>query len=46
MFLMRKDGQFLNGHELFLKRVGSCYYAFVEETMRSCLNRFLPERPS
>eukprot|EP00240_Pyramimonas_obovata_P003576 CAMPEP_0118946316 /NCGR_PEP_ID=MMETSP1169-20130426/44011_1 /TAXON_ID=36882 /ORGANISM="Pyramimonas obovata, Strain CCMP722" /LENGTH=824 /DNA_ID=CAMNT_0006892251 /DNA_START=57 /DNA_END=2531 /DNA_ORIENTATION=- len=46
MYLMRKDGQFLNGHELFLKRVGSCYYAFVEENMRSCLSRCLEDLES
>lgn len=46
MYLMRKDGQFLNGHELFLKRVGSCYYSFVEENMRSCLAKCLEDLES
>jgi hypothetical protein len=32
MFLLQRDGQFLNGHDLFLKRVGAAYHAFLEVT--------------
>ena len=37
MFLLQRDGTFLNGHDLFLKRVGAAYHTFVEDTQRSCL---------
>ena len=30
----QKDGQFLNGHDLFLKRVGAAYHAFIDEFER------------
>ena len=31
MHLLQRDGQFLNGHDLFLKRVGAAYHAFIDE---------------
>ena len=34
MHLLQRDGQFLNGHDLFLKRVGAAYHAFIEEAER------------
>ena len=30
MYLLQKEGQFLTGHDLFLKRVGAAYHAFLE----------------
>ncbi len=36
MFLLQRDGQCLNGHDLFLKRVGACYHAFIDEVERGC----------
>lgn len=35
MHLLQKDGNFLNGHDLFLKRVGAAFHAFIEEIERS-----------
>ena len=32
----QRDGQFLNGHDLFLKRVGAAYHGFLEEAERGC----------
>jgi len=32
MHLLQRDGQFLNGHDLFLKRVGAAYHAFIDES--------------
>ena len=32
MYLLQKDGQFLNGHDLFLKRVGASFHAFIDES--------------
>ena len=31
MFLLQKEGQFLAGHDLFLKRIGAAYHEFLEE---------------
>lgn len=46
MFLLQRDGQFLNGHDLFLKRVGSSYHAFLEETERGCRGKCLEDLQS
>jgi hypothetical protein len=32
MHLLQRDGAFLNGHDLFLKRLGAAYHAFIDET--------------
>lgn len=32
MFLLQKEGQFLTGHDLFLKRIGAAYHAFLAES--------------
>lgn len=34
--LLQAEGTFLNGHELFLKRVGGSYKTFIESTEKSC----------
>eukprot|EP00884_Botryococcus_braunii_P010410 jgi/Botrbrau1/19370/Bobra.0338s0005.2 len=39
MYLLQRDGTFLTGHDLFLKRVGAAYHAFIESTERSCRNK-------
>jgi len=36
MYLLQRDGQCLNGHDLFLKRVGACYHAFIDEVEKAC----------
>ncbi|KAL0045566.1 hypothetical protein WJX82_010232 [Trebouxia sp. C0006] len=36
MYLLQRDSQFLNGHDLFLKRVGASYHAFIEEAEKVC----------
>lgn len=46
MFLLQRDGQFLNGHDLFLKRVGSSYHAFLEETERASRGKCLEDLQS
>ena len=46
MFLLQRDGQFLNGHDLFLKRVGSTYHAFLESAERQCRNKCLEDLQS
>jgi len=34
MFLLQRDSQFLTGHDLFLKRIGAAYHAFLESAER------------
>lgn len=34
MFLLQRDSQFLTGHDLFLKRVGAAYHAFLDSAER------------
>ena len=46
MFLLQRDGQFLNGHDLFLKRVGSTYHAFLESAEGQCRNKCLEDLQS
>lgn len=36
MYLLQRDSQFLNGHDLFLKRVGASYHAFIEDAEKLC----------
>ena len=33
---MQKDGEYLSGHEVFLKRVASAFNDFAESTERAC----------
>ena len=46
MHLLQRDGQFLNGHDLFLRRVGAAYHAFLEEQERSCRAKCLEDLQS
>lgn len=36
MYLLQREGAFLNGHDLFLKRVGASYHAFIEDMEKNC----------
>ncbi|PRW32964.1 Dynamin ARC5 [Chlorella sorokiniana] len=46
MHLLQKDGQFLNGHDLFLKRVGAAYHAFIDEFEKACRNKCMEDLQS
>lgn len=46
MHLLQKDGAFLNGHDLFLKRVGAAYHAFVEEMERNSRDKCMEDLQS
>ena len=46
MYLLQRDGQFLNGHDLFLKRVGSAYHSFLEDAEKSCRGKCLEDLQS
>lgn len=36
VFLLQKDGEYLSGHEVFLRRVASAFNNFAESTEREC----------
>lgn len=46
MHLLQKDGAFLNGHDLFLKRVGAAYHAYIEEIERGTRTKCLEDLQS
>ncbi|KIY93293.1 hypothetical protein MNEG_14669, partial [Monoraphidium neglectum] len=46
MFLLQRDGQCLSGHDLFLKRVGAAYHAFIDEVESGCKTRCLEDLTS
>lgn len=37
----QKDGEYLSGHEVFLKRVASAFDNFAESTERSCREKLV-----
>lgn len=39
MYLLQREGAFLNGHDLFLKRVGASYHAFIEDMEKNCRSK-------
>ncbi|XP_057803948.1 dynamin-like protein ARC5 [Salvia miltiorrhiza] len=43
VFLLQKDGEYLSGHEVFLKRVASAFDNFAESTERSCLEKCMED---
>lgn len=40
LHLLAKEGAGLTGHDLFLKRVGACFHAFVEEVESATRTRW------
>ncbi|XP_010030071.2 dynamin-like protein ARC5 isoform X1 [Eucalyptus grandis] len=36
VYLLQKDGEYLSGHEVFLRRVAAAYNNFAESTERAC----------
>lgn len=46
MHLLQRDGAFLNGHDLFLKRVGAAYHAYIEEIERGTRSKCLEDLQS
>ena len=36
MYLLQKEGRILTGHEAFLKRIGACFAAFVDQKVKAC----------
>ena len=46
MYLLQKEGAFLTGHDLFLKRVGAAYHAFLEDAEARVRLSQRPHRPA
>ncbi|KAB2042553.1 hypothetical protein ES319_D02G223500v1 [Gossypium barbadense] len=42
-FLHQKDGEFLSGHEVFLRRVATAFNNFAESTERACREKCLED---
>jgi hypothetical protein len=43
MYLLQKEGRFLNGHDLFIKRIGAAFHGFVDRTVRDCQAKCLDD---
>ncbi|XP_071725641.1 dynamin-like protein ARC5 isoform X2 [Rutidosis leptorrhynchoides] len=43
VYLLQKEGEFLSGHEVFLRRVSSAFNNFAESTERSCHEKCLED---
>jgi len=43
MYLLQKEGRFLNGHDLFIKRIGAAFHGFVDRTVRDCQSKCLDD---
>lgn len=46
MHLLQKDGAFLNGHDLFLKRIGAAFHAYIEDIERGTRSKCLEDLTS
>ena len=46
MHLLQKDGAFLNGHDLFLKRIGAAFHAYIEEIERGTRSKCMEDLTS
>ncbi|KAJ7946684.1 Dynamin-like protein [Quillaja saponaria] len=43
VFLLQKDGEYLSGHEVFLRRVASAFNNFAESTENSCREKCMED---
>nr|XP_011465589.1 PREDICTED: dynamin-like protein ARC5 isoform X1 [Fragaria vesca subsp. vesca] len=43
VYLLQKDGEYLSGHEVFLKRVASAFNDFAESTERACREKCMED---
>jgi hypothetical protein len=43
MYLLQREGRFLNGNDLFIKRIGSAFHSFVDKTVRDCQQKCLDD---
>ncbi|BFG19730.1 hypothetical protein CerSpe_060040 [Prunus speciosa] len=43
VYLLQKDGEYLSGHEVFLRRVASAFNDFAESTERACREKCMED---
>ncbi|KAF7143147.1 hypothetical protein RHSIM_Rhsim05G0111000 [Rhododendron simsii] len=43
VYLLQKEGEFLSGHEVFLRRVASAFNRFAESTERACRDKCMED---
>nr|GME13740.1 dynamin-like protein ARC5 isoform X1 [Ipomoea batatas] len=43
VYLLQKDGEYLSGHDVFLRRVASAFNNFAESTERSCREKCMED---
>ncbi|KAG1369941.1 dynamin-like protein ARC5 [Cocos nucifera] len=43
VYLLQKDGEYLSGHEVFLRRVGIAFNNFAEATERACRDKCMED---
>ncbi|KAK9286505.1 hypothetical protein L1049_014903 [Liquidambar formosana] len=43
VYLLQKDGEYLSGHEVFLRRVASAFNNFAESTERACREKCMED---
>ncbi|KAH7431119.1 hypothetical protein KP509_08G030700 [Ceratopteris richardii] len=43
LYLLQKDGEYLSGHNMFMKRVSDAFHAFVESTERACREKCMED---
>ncbi|KAL2609364.1 hypothetical protein R1flu_027937 [Riccia fluitans] len=43
LFLLQKDGEYLSGHDMFMKRVATAFHMFVESTERNCREKCMED---
>ncbi|CAM8971685.1 hypothetical protein QQ045_029604 [Rhodiola kirilowii] len=46
VYLLQKDGQYLSGHDVFLRRVASAFNNFAESTEKSCREKCMEDLAS
>ncbi|XP_062091625.1 dynamin-like protein ARC5 [Humulus lupulus] len=43
VYLLKKEGEYLSGHEVFIRRVASAYNNFAEATEKACLEKCMED---
>ncbi|CAK9236168.1 unnamed protein product [Sphagnum tenellum] len=43
LYLLQKDGEYLSGHEMFIRHVATAFHIFVESTERNCREKCMED---
>lgn len=46
LYLLQKDGEYLSGHDVFVRRVTTAFYSFAEATEQSCREKCMEDLTS